>query len=67
MSRIHTTTGLLGYATLPILKQLRNWWLCMAESHYLICADVEKKKSDDALENQKHYQTKAALARSARI
>lgn len=32
-----------------------------------MCADVEEKRMREALENQKHYHQKAALARSARI
>jgi hypothetical protein len=67
MSRILTTRGLLGYAPLPLFKNIRNWWLQRAERHYLICADVEARKAKEAMANQAYYQRRAALARSARI
>jgi len=67
MSRIHTTSGLLGYSTMPLLKTLRNWWLIRAEQHYLICADVEAKRAREAQQNVAYYQKRAAFARSGRI
>lgn len=67
MNRIHTTSGLLGYAAMPLMKSIRRWWLHRAERHYLICADVEEKRMREAMANRKHYQRQAALARSGRI
>lgn len=67
MSRHLTASGLFGYATAPILKQVRNWWLCRLENHYLMCADTEEKRVKEAQQNVAHYQKQAALARSARI
>jgi hypothetical protein len=67
MSRIQTTSGLLGYSTTPVIKQLRNWWLRRKEAHYMMCADVEKERANQALANQSYFHKQAALARSGRI
>jgi hypothetical protein len=67
MNRIHTTSGLLGYAFSPKFKELRNWWLRRCERHFLICADVEQERVNQANLNVAYYQKKAAMARSARI
>ena len=51
----------------PILRNIHHWWLQKAEHHYLICADVEEKRAREAQQNVAYYQTRAAMARSARI
>lgn len=44
----------------------QQWWLRRAEAHYLICADVEKKRAHEAQLNVEYYHRQAELARSAR-
>ncbi len=51
----------------PLLRRLRHWWLQRAEEHYLICAAVEHSRAREAEENEAYYQTRAAMARSARL
>lgn len=48
----------------PLWRNIQLIWLQKRERHYLISADVEKLKSDEALKNQKHFQEKAAHIRS---
>lgn len=48
-------------------QPIRRWWLARLEQHYLICAEVEKAKADQALANVRHYQKQAALARSLKL
>jgi hypothetical protein len=48
----------------PIKAMVRRWWWKRAESHYLICADVEQERMREAQQNAAYFQKKAALARS---
>lgn len=53
---------------LPFARPLRNFrsaWLRKQEEHYLACAGTEARKAMDANYAVRHYQKKAALARSA--
>lgn len=62
-----TTVDLLALAPARVVIKLRRWYFTQLEKHYLICAEVEKRRADEALANVKHYQSRAALARSDRI
>jgi hypothetical protein len=48
----------------PIRTLVQRWWWKRAESHYLICADVEQSRVREAQQNAAYFQKKAALARS---
>jgi hypothetical protein len=48
----------------PIRLLVQRWWWKRAESHYLICADVEQERVREAQQNAAYFQKKAALARS---
>lgn len=50
-----------------IVNKVLDWWLKRAESHYLMCAEVEAQRAKDSHANVAYYQRKAAFARSARI
>ena len=49
----------------PLLRQLRRWWMARMERHYLMCADVEQQRAQEAHQNVAYYQKQAVLARSA--
>ena len=51
----------------PLLRQLRRWWLARMERHYLMCADVEQQRAQEAHQNVAYYQKQAVLARSAQL
>ena len=57
---------LLAMALEQPLRRLHHAWLRKQEEHYLICADVERKRARDANQNVAWYQKRAAIARSAR-
>ena len=48
----------------PLRSLVLRWWWKRAESHYLICADVEQERVREAQQNAAYFQKKAALARS---
>jgi hypothetical protein len=49
-----------------LTRLVRRWWLVRAEKHYLICAEVEETRAQEAQLNVAYYHRQAALARSAR-
>ena len=49
---------------IPLRSLLLRWWWKRAESHYLICADVEQERVREAQQHAAYFQKKAALARS---
>lgn len=57
---------LAGLSLSPLLRSVQNWWLRRAESHFLICADVELQRAREAQMNVAYYQKRAVMARSAR-
>jgi hypothetical protein len=69
MSNIKETrlTDLTMMSISPLLIGIRRWWLRRAETHYLICADIEQTRAREAQQNAAYYQKQAALARSARL
>ena len=50
----------------PIFVYVMDWWLRIAERHYLICAESESAIAREALLNAAYYHKQAAVARSAR-
>lgn len=53
------------------LKQLRRkwklFWLIRIEHHMTICAKYEGAKVCEHMNNERHYQKKAALAKADRV
>lgn len=58
---------LLALALRPPVRFVRNWYLRRLEDHYLISAECEQVRSNQAANNVLYYQRQAALARSARL
>lgn len=62
-----TLPRLTGLALQRPVRAIHHWWLCRAERHYLICADVELQRIREAQANLAYYQRRAALTRSERV
>lgn len=62
-----TLADLLALAPSQLARRWRRFWYARLEQHYLICADVEMQRVREHQANVRHYQSKAALARSDRI
>jgi hypothetical protein len=60
-----TAKSLFAYSLQPLAYRLKCWWLGILERHYLICAEVEAERANEAQRNAAYYQRRAAFARSS--